>query len=173
MKKLIENVIFNVKWLLPIFYFGLIIVMFMYGFAYFKEVIHLVVRTAEVSTDEMKIMVLDMVDIVMVANLVKMIITGSYNSFVSKSHGRPNENYSSGTLKIKIGTSVITVATIHLLKIFITGTVPTEIVKQDLEIFGMFIICAIALAVLEYVHIKAEVIEHEMETHNEQHQNTH
>jgi uncharacterized protein (TIGR00645 family) len=169
MKKLIEHVIFNVKWLLPIFYFGLIIVMFMYGFAYFKEVIHLISRTTEVGTDEMKIMVLDMVDIVMVANLVKMIITGSYNSFVSKSHGRANENISSGTLKIKISTSIITVASVHLLKTFVTGNIPADIVKLDLEIFGMFLACAVALGVLEYLHVCTEVVEHDMETQDEQH----
>jgi uncharacterized protein (TIGR00645 family) len=158
-KKFLENVIFNVKWILPIFYFGLVVVLFLYGFAYLKEIVHLISRTNEVSTDEMKIMVLDMIDIVMVANLVKMIITGSYNSFITKSHGVANENISSGMLKVKISSSVITVASIHLLKIFMTNTENAATISTSLEIFAMFLLCSLVLGSLEYLHVKAEVLE--------------
>jgi uncharacterized membrane protein YqhA len=41
---------------------------------------------------------LEAVDTVMIATLVKMIITGSYHSFVDKNHGQPNESSSSGML---------------------------------------------------------------------------
>jgi uncharacterized membrane protein YqhA len=37
---------------------------------------------------------LEAVDTVMIATLVKMIITGSYHSFVDKNHGQPNESSS-------------------------------------------------------------------------------
>jgi uncharacterized membrane protein YqhA len=43
----------------------------------------------------------------MIANLVKMIITGSYHSFVDKEHGFKGENANSGMLKVKISTSLI------------------------------------------------------------------
>ena len=169
MKKLLENVIFNVKWILPIFYFGLVVVLFLYGFAFLKEILHLILRVNDVSTDEMKIMVLDMIDIVMVANLVKMIITGSYNSFISKSHGVANENISSGMLKIKISTSIITVASIHLLKTFVTGNTDHDIVTTDLKIFITFLLCALVLGILEYLHVKADVLESTVEKTHESH----
>ena len=55
---------------------------------------------------------LEDVDIVMIANLVKMIITGSYNSFVSKKHDDENEKVSSGMLKVKMSTSIMGVSAI-------------------------------------------------------------
>lgn len=161
-KKQVENVIFNVRWLLNVFYFGLIFVLVMYSWAYVKQIMDLFTHLATASTDELKLMVLDTIDIVMIANLVKMIISGSYNSFISKSHGYQNENISSGMLKIKISTSVIVVASIHLLKSFISDTVHWELLQKDLAIYGAFIVSALALGVLEFLHIKGEKIEHDL-----------
>jgi len=47
------------------------------------------------------------VDIVMIANLVKMIITGSYHSFIDKTHNEEIEKVSSGMLKVKMSTSIL------------------------------------------------------------------
>ena len=156
---LTENIIFNVKWLLPPFYLGLVIVMILYGVAYLREIVLLAPLAAKFSTEEMKIVVLDFVDLVMVANLVKMIIAGSYNSFVSKDHGRPNENISSGTLKIKISTSIIVVCSVHLLKNLITTQASWDEIKVKLLIFVSFLATTMVLGILEYLHIKGEAIE--------------
>jgi uncharacterized membrane protein YqhA len=56
----------------------------------------------------------------MIAIFVKMIITGSYHSFVDKNHGQPNESSSSGMLKVKLATSIMGVSSIHLLQSFIS-----------------------------------------------------
>jgi uncharacterized protein (TIGR00645 family) len=158
----IESVLFNVKWILLLFYVGLVIVMFLFGFAYVKAIIAVVAQAASLSTDNMKLVVLDFVDIVMVANLVKMIITGSYNSFVSKDHGRPNENISSGTLKIKISTSIIVVCAIHLLRDFVADHTRWEDIESKLWIFGSFLATTLVLGVLEYLHVKGQAIEAQM-----------
>ena len=50
---------------------------------------------------------LELVDITMIANLIKMIITGSYTSFVNKFHKAPGEKVSSGMLKVKMSTSLV------------------------------------------------------------------
>lgn len=158
--KTVENLIFNVRWILPLFYLGLVGVMVMYGFTYLQELITLFHEFTHLSTDQMKLAALDTVDIVMIANLIKMIITGSYNSFISKSHGYVNENISSGMLKIKISTSVIVVCSIHLLKAFVQPPV-WDVLTKELVIYGAFIVSALALGVLEYLHVKSEVLEHE------------
>src|ERR1700761_3332157 len=79
---LVEAVLFNVKWLLPVFYFGLLFVMLLYGYVFLKDLVAATRLAATATTEEMQILVLNFVDIVMIANLAKMIITGSYNSFV-------------------------------------------------------------------------------------------
>jgi uncharacterized protein (TIGR00645 family) len=155
----VENVIFNVKWILVLFYLGLVVVMLLYAYAFVRSILLLAPQAPGFSTDQMKIVVLDFVDIVMVANLVKMIIAGSYNSFVSKAHGRPNENISSGTLKIKISTSIIVVCSIDLLRNLIIPNVDWDHMRIKLSIFSLFLVTTLVLGILEYLHIKGQAIE--------------
>ena len=108
MKKLIEKMLFGSKWLLVPFYFGLIIAQTVYLFWFCKDVWHLIWSASYMSKEGGMLIILELVDIVMIANLVKMIITGSYHSFVSKNHGYSGENASSGLLKIKMATPYIT-----------------------------------------------------------------
>lgn len=158
--KYIENIIFNVRWLLIPFYFGLIISLGAYVVSYFWEIYDLISKPIP-HTETMMFALLAFVDVVMVANLVKMIITGSYNSFVSKNHGFKNENISSGMLKVKMSTSIIGVSSIHLLQSFVNvNNVSWDNINKQLLIHGAFIIGAISMIVIEYLHAKAEQIEH-------------
>jgi uncharacterized protein (TIGR00645 family) len=168
----VESVLFNVKWILPLFYLGLAFVLALYGLAYLKEILKLAAHGTSLSTEDMKIVVLDFVDVVMVANLVKMIIGGSYNSFVSKLHGRPNENVSSGTLKIKISTSIVIVCSIHLLRMFVADHQTAAEVSIKLQIFYAFLAATLVLGVLEYLHILGELREKEFE-HKEKKEGAH
>ena len=164
---LVESVLFNVKWILLLFYLGLVLVMLLYAFSFVKGIILFAGQAASLPVAEMKIIALDFVDVVMVANLVKMIITGSYNSFVSKDHGRPNENISSGTLKIKISTSVIVVCAIHLLRNFVADHTSWSDVQAKLWIFASFLATTLVLGILEYLHVRGEAIEAQMKLHSE------
>ena len=156
-KNIIENILFNVKWILPLFYLGLVIVLALYGYAYGIHVFSLFSHS--IGIEEMKIIVLDLIDIVMIANLVKMIITGSYHSFIAKDHGKEDGNTSSGILKIKIASSIIVVGMIYLLRIFVSDPslmVPWDVLAKQLAIFGTFIIATLSLGKLEDMHAKME-----------------
>jgi uncharacterized protein (TIGR00645 family) len=159
-KRGIENFIFNIKWVLILFYVGLVAALGLYGYAY---VIHLCSLFTHMATiEEMKIILLDLVDVVMVANLVKMIITGSYHSFVCKDHGREGGT-SSGTLKVKIASSILVVCMINLLRTFVsdpTGMIPWEVLTKQLAIFGAFLVATITLGKLESWHEEQEKNNH-------------
>lgn len=103
----------------------------------------------------------------MIGNLIKMIITGSYNSFICKDHGDANERNSSGTLKIKIVTSIVVVAAIGLLRDFSSSELSSEIVLQKIYIFAAFLIGALVLGVLEYMHVLGEKIEHDLHANHQ------
>jgi uncharacterized protein (TIGR00645 family) len=163
-RTLIESVLFNVKWLLPVFYLGLLFILLLYGYVFLKELVAAVRLAATASTEQMQIVVLNFVDIVMIANLAKMIITGSYNSFVSKAHGHPNENISSGTLKIKITTSVVVVGSIHLLREMVDPHSTPEVIQMNLWIFAAFLGATLVLGVLEYLHVRGMSIESQIES---------
>ncbi len=154
-QEFIKNVIFFSKWLLIPFLLRLFWTLSVLGF-------HFVVYSHVDSAEIME--VLEAVDVIMIATLVKMIITGSYHSFIDKDHGDVNENSSSGLLKVKLATSILGVTTVHLLQAFVTlGTLTkqseiieqTMIINQQLIVHVVFIIGCIALAVVDYLHCKS------------------
>ncbi len=162
-KKKIEFLIFNVKWLLNVFYIGLIAVLFLYAWAYIKDVYQLIV-TNGLTTNNMMLSILELVDVVMIANLVKMIITGSYHSFVSKTHGMLNEDISSGMLKVKMSSSIVGVSSIHLLQTFVNSeNVAWDVIHKQIWIHGSFLVGTFMLAVIEWMHVKGEVAEKQVE----------
>lgn len=157
LKKIIESIIFSCRWLLIPFYLGLFITMLVYTYVYVNEIIHLIAEATILTKDVVLLTTLELVDIVMIANLVKMIITGSYNSFVDKSHGVLGENISSGMLKVKMSTSLIGVSSIHLLQTFInSANVDWPNLYKQLLIHGIFLIGALILSIIDYLHCKTE-----------------
>jgi uncharacterized protein (TIGR00645 family) len=148
LKKSIEKIIFNSKWLLIPFFLKLFWTLSKLMYCFFVD--------GTLSNEDL-MQTLEDVDIVMIANLVKMMITGSYNSFVDKNHGYDTERISSGGLKVKMATSVMGVALIQLLKTFIdAGNISNETIHKQLLIYGVFIIGSLAFAVIDYLHIKSE-----------------
>lgn len=165
--KFIELIIFEQRWLLNLFYIGLIVGLLIYAWVFAKTLFHSISSAPKLTYEHAMLMVLELVDMVMVANLVKMIITGSYNSFVSKAHGRQNENISSGMLKIKMSTSLIGVTSIHLLQTYLNEEVAfsSPIFLKQISIHSLFLIGALILAGIEYLHDKGEALHSKGESH--------
>ena len=111
------------------------------------------------SQEESMLVVLWIVDMAMIAYLMKMIITGSYHSFIAKDHGDTSEKASSGLLKVKMATSLIGVSSIHLLERFAgiekLGLEWDQLYKM-LWIHFSFLIGALVLAVIDYLHEKSD-----------------
>jgi len=146
-----EWVLFNSRWVLIPFYLKLFWTLgkLLYNF-YIGHV-----------TTELQVETLEAIDIVMIANLVKMIITGSYNSFVSKAHGYKNENNSSGILKVKTMTSLMGICAITLLKNFLEADkVGFLAIAIQLAIFAFFTVAAWVLAKIDFIHVQSEVMDH-------------
>lgn len=79
---------------------------------------------------------------------------------VSKKHGYDNENISSGMLKIKMGTSIIGVSSIHILQQFVTNTISWEDLGKLLAMHAAFLMGALVLALIEYLHEKGTHLHH-------------
>lgn len=156
-KGLLEKFIFSSKWLLVPFFLKLFWTLLKLMYHFFRE--------GHLGNEDL-MQTLEDVDIVMIACLVKMIITGSYHSFVSKKHGFDGEQVSSGALKIKMSTSIMGVSSIHLLKTFIDAeNLSMETIYKQLLIHGAFIVGSIVFAYIDYMHVKSEKLEHEINNH--------
>ena len=158
-KSLTEKALFGSKWLLTIFYFGLIVAMLAYAYVYILQIFHLFQHITSLNKEMVLICTLELVDMVMIANLIKMIITGSYSSSIDKNHQFASEKVSSGILKIKLSTSLTGVTSIHLLQTFVnSANVSWDSIYKQMAIHGVFVIGSIGLAIVEYLHDKGDAL---------------
>lgn len=164
LQNIIEKVLFGSRWLLVPFYVGLIFALGVYMIVDTKEVWHMLVHATTMDRETAMLVLLELVDMAMIAALVKMIITGGYTSFVNKNHGQNSDKASSGTLKVKMSTSLVGVSSIHLLQKFIDlHLLPWDDLSKLLAIHASFLIGSLVLAYIELIHVKSEKIEHDIE----------
>ena len=114
--KMVELVLFSSRWVLIPVYFALFISLVIYALVDIQEFLHYIGKFGSLTKDTATLAFVEMIDLAMIAALGKMIITGGYNSFVSREHGYQNENIGSGLLKVKIATTIVGVVSISLLQ---------------------------------------------------------
>ena len=98
--------------------------------------------------------VLALIDVVMISNLLIMVIVGGYETFVSRMNleGHPDEpewlsHVNASVLKVKLGTAIIGISSIHLLKSFISAaSMKPEVLMWQTIIHLAFLLSAIAIA---------------------------
>ncbi len=169
--------IFASRWLQLPLYLGLIIAQCVYVVLFFEELVHLVTllwspdalhHSAErlhIAADNKEtvvmIIVLSLIDVVMISNLLIMVIVGGYETFVSRLNldNHPDQpewlsHVNANVLKVKLGTAIIGISSIHLLKTFIsTTTVPDKSLLWQTIIHCVFLLSALAIALIDRVMV--------------------
>jgi uncharacterized protein (TIGR00645 family) len=172
----LNSFIFASRWLQLPLYLGLIAAQAVYVFHFWVELVHLLeaafgnqaalqalinsigykADAPITSLNETVIMlvVLALIDVVMISNLLIMVIVGGYETFVSRLNldGHPDQpewldHVNASVLKVKLGTAIIGISSIHLLKTFINAANYDEKVLMWQTIIHMaFLFSAIAIA---------------------------
>jgi len=165
----LEHVIFWSRWLQAPIYVGLIFAQVLYCYKFGVSVWHLFEK---VGATEMAflLLVLELIDIAMVANLITMVVIGGYATFVSKldldkTADKPEwlEHIDPGAIKIKLATSLVGISSIHLLKSFIEVGNPNMVLEPgaikathvdimwQVIIHMTFVVSTLLLAISEYI----------------------
>ena len=171
----LPRLIFASRWLQLPLYLGLIVAQVVYVFLFMEELVHLVellwnpaaldstvarLGIAERNKETViMIIVLALIDVVMISNLLIMVIVGGYETFVSRLRleGHPDQpewlsHVNANVLKVKLGTAIIGISSIHLLKSFISaGTLPEKTLLWQSVIHALFLISALAIALIDRV----------------------
>src|SRR5512141_2739076 len=100
------------------------------------------------------LVVLARIDVVMISNLLIMVIVGGYETFVSRMYleGHPDQpqwlsHVNASVLKVKLGTAIIGISSIHLLKTFINAQNYSEkVLIAQTAIHITFLLSAMAVA---------------------------
>jgi uncharacterized protein (TIGR00645 family) len=107
------------------------------------------------------IVVLSLIDVVMISNLLIMVIVGGYETFVSRlrleQHPDQPEwlsHVNANVLKVKLGTAIIGISSIHLLKVFISaGTLPEQTMLWQTIIHVVFLVSAVSIALIDRIMV--------------------
>jgi uncharacterized protein (TIGR00645 family) len=173
----LPNFIFMSRWLQLPLYLGLILAQCVYVFHFWVELVHLVEAAfgskpalealttglgykfpdgvaPALSETVIMLAVLALIDVVMISNLLIMVIVGGYETFVSRMRleGHPDEpewlsHVNASVLKVKLGTAIIGISSIHLLKTFINAENYSEkVLMWQTIIHTTFLFSALAIA---------------------------
>lgn len=147
-----ERFIYSGRWLLSPMYVGLLVVLGLYVWHYITDLIDLCRHFGAASETTLMLAALATVDTVMVANLLAFIMIGSYTIFVRQlklTDDAPQwlRTITSGTLKTKMGTSLVGISSIRLLRDFIGDeTLSHETLYKHVGLHLVFLVSAFVLA---------------------------
>jgi len=168
--------IFASRWLQLPLYIGLIAAQGVYVFHFWVELVHLLeavfgnqaalqllVNSIGYKSDApitslnetvIMLVVLGLIDVVMISNLLIMVIIGGYETFVSRMNleDHPDQpewldHVNASVLKVKLGTAIIGISSIHLLKTFINAAnYDVKVLMWQTIIHITFLLSALAIA---------------------------
>ena len=149
----IRATLFAGRWLLLPFYFCLVIGQAVYCCKFIGQVWELCRHFTEMDENKIMLAILSMIDVTMIAALITMVIRGGFNSIVDLD----GEHDKSFALKVKMACSLIAVSSIHLIQVFIDSAhINWDELQKKCIIHVMFILGALALAFIDYLHTKTE-----------------
>ncbi|MFY1026967.1 TIGR00645 family protein [Actinobacillus seminis] len=149
-----SKIIFASRWLQLPLYLGLIIVQAIYAYKFMKSLWVLMIDLQQLDSNAVMLAVLNLIDVVMIANLLVMVTVGGYETFVSKlnTEGHPDEpewlsHVNASVLKVKLSMSIISISSIHLLQTFVNASnMPEKTMMWQLLLHLGFLISAAAMA---------------------------
>lgn len=151
---IIAKIIFASRWLQVPIYLGLIVTLAIYSYKFIKGLWALVINVNEMDSNTIMLGVLNLIDVVMIANLLVMVTIGGYEIFVSKLRTRnhPDQpewmsHVNATVLKVKLSMSIIGISSIHMLQTFVNASnMPEKTMMWQLLLHLGFLVSAIALA---------------------------
>lgn len=151
--KSLPGLIFCSRWLQAPLYFGLIIVLAVYVYKFGIWLFSLVRGINSLTQTGIMLQALDLIDIVMIANLLIMVIIGGYEVFVSRLNLRGHTDHpewldevNAGSMKTKLALALVTISSIHLLRTFIDPGNDNFVVMWQVIIHITLVVSAIAIA---------------------------
>ncbi len=114
------------RWLQAPLYAGLVLLLACFTLKFGQELIQTCASLWNASEQELVLTSLALIDLILIANLLVMVMLSGYENFVSQidyeSSGEKLNwvgKLDSGTLKIKVATSIVLISAIHLLGDFV------------------------------------------------------
>ena len=159
MLSMISQLVLASRYLLVIFFLGLIIGLALYALRFAMKVWDLAAGLFDQDESQMLIEVLHLIDAVLVASLVVMVALSSFDSLVNRLQGEADEaemrwvsRTDHSNLKLKVATAMVAISSIHLLQVFLRLEDYSETgVMWRVVIHVVFVAAAVLLGVLDRI----------------------
>jgi uncharacterized protein (TIGR00645 family) len=119
----VESIILASRWLLVAFYIGLGLALALYAVTFGLKLWDFASHLMTLDETETILKVLGLIDAALIASLVVMVIISGYENFVSRFDNEAEVHWlgqiDSGSLKIKVASTIVAISSIHLLQIFL------------------------------------------------------
>lgn len=159
---LVERIILSSRWLLVAFYLGLVAALAVYAFSFGYKFLKVAGGVFELDDAQMILAMLGLIDAALVASLIVMVMISGYENFVSRFDEGEDEvsflgKLDSGSLKIKVASSIVAISSIHLLQVFLNVEQYTDTRIMWLTLMHLaFVVSAVMLGFLETLMGKAK-----------------
>ncbi|MGO4316076.1 TIGR00645 family protein [Agrobacterium tumefaciens] len=157
---LVERIILSSRWLLVVFYLGLVAALAVYAFSFALKFLKVAKNVFTYDESDMILAMLGLIDAALVASLIVMVMISGYENFVSRFDEADDEvsflgKLDAGSLKIKVASSIVAISSIHLLQIFLNASQYTDSQLMWFTIIHLaFVVSAVMLGFLEKLMAK-------------------
>ncbi len=158
----IERVIIAARWLLVVFYGGLGVALVIYAVSFVVKFVKIAEGVFTMDEDEMILAMLALIDAALVASLLVMVMISSYENYVSRFENAGIElswlgKLDSGSLKIKVASSIVAISSIHLLQVFLNApTYSNDKIVLFMLLHLTFVVSALLLAYVDRISSKTK-----------------
>jgi len=159
MERTFERLLFAMRWLLAPLYLGLGLLLVLFAFQFFRELLHIVEIAPSMLEVDLILVALTLIDMTLVASLIVMVMFSGYENFVSKLDVQDAEKslawlgkLDAGSLKIKVAASIVAISSIHLLKAFMNyQSVANDKLILLIVTHLAFVVSALLLALMDRI----------------------
>lgn len=156
---LLERAFFNSRWISAPLYLGLVAGLLLVPVKFFQTVWGLWSHFLVLDFDDLFVGVLDLIDLVLLANLVLIVMFAGYENFVSRLDVREHADYPKwighvtfGDIKIKLMASIVAMSAIHVLADFIrVGTISNRELGWSVGIHLAFVVSGLLMATMDRI----------------------
>jgi uncharacterized protein (TIGR00645 family) len=159
MEATIERAILASRWVLIVFYFGLAFALVMYAMSFVYKCVKLVMNIFTLTDNEVILAMLGLIDACLVASLMVMVMLTGYENYVSRLDRAEGEltwlgKIDTGSLKVKIASSIVAISSIHLLQVFLNAEHYDNMkIMWATLIHLAFVLSAFSLAVVDRIAV--------------------
>jgi uncharacterized protein (TIGR00645 family) len=163
----IEKLIMSARWLLVIFYGGLGAALILYAASFLAKFWKVAVNVFVYDESDMILAMLGLIDAALVASLVVMVMISSYENYVSRFDAAGHDlswlgKLDSGSLKIKVASSIVAISSIHLLQVFLNvNEYGNDKIMWSTILHMTFVVSALLLATVDRISAGGKVSKEE------------